>query len=1178
MFLRSTSLEYGGLIEGSESGTVKSDLRRTSARNWKARTKRNGEASFDGSDILGNKEGIQKLAIDQVRPFLRLSYSFSGRDFEKAYMRLPKWFRLVAVLRKENFLLAWDKHYWDGLRRKLPFSKLCALGLRDIFLELMRSFEDPMKLNYPIVLVFSLKSGAEANVSMLASRKEAPVFTYCKAAQNEKYLLFPRYYMNERGTWSGVGPIEAYRPSFNTVTRRDYRLDFLNVPWRSKAPLGVFYGALVTQSRMRLYEEYLRDPNTTTVRISDYPCQKFKDLGFPCLSNGTLPKMGRLSMEDQVKQYKYIINAEGLDGQCADRFPFLLTGGSVVLKQSSNFSEWWYPLLEPYKHFIPIASDWSDLSQKVKWLRSHDNFAEQIGLSARRLIQDHFSWKTSISFVHELILSYSNISNVQEADLRWVEKLGNQVQCYVTQEGQCWGNLYDYKVDDFQERRRRKKWRGRVAAAGVKVEGRPQTLPLHIDTWKFDLQLFLANVGSCMSALDFLANRELTALKANSEDHVLLTKVTAEVLSSAMRGDILFFGPKSNPLGSLVGELVERASNHPSCKGVGFQRGFLQAEMLSVSKYLKKRRSRVVLAILDRNCDSYFLSALRSALKEGAWIIVTDGGAVCSEQFDGIFVKASRGRSIFLNLSKRTTSNSSRDTPLPVTDKSFRLSLWSRAFSGIGHIGEVRMEVRALMNLIHADSSIQHVCEVGFNAGHSAAVILSSKKNVRLTSLDLGILSWSQGMRERIMELFPGRFEYIQGDSSSTLPEFARRAGPENLCDLFLVDGGHTYQRAIEDFRNALDVLRPGGYLFADDHSESFPGVIKAWEEIEQEQLIQTLRCERPSELSYGFNKGWCLGKYKPDEQKAVEKMKIHVATTQCGGDPSDLLELEVLVKSILISANPKELIILHLITDNKLSPTFGRMKRTVELAGHSLEVHNALLLEKGISLFKQCAMDRLALPSLLREESCVIYIDRDSIVLRSLSSLYARACSMKSTLLGAVPNASPWYPKWKHGLGNMGVTYVPQTGIQSGVLTMNLDLMRASDFEAEILSTAKTAPFTTLGDQDVLNYYFANRTEKIDLLDCMYNVRIFRGHTECDCASVSPQSLHHCLTYASVDDAVILHGNRRSFRGEAGAFSQIWRRILGIQVLQGKAKLLSYPSSSTYESTLAWYIEQVSN
>lgn len=124
------------------------------------------------------------------------------------------------------------------------------------------------------------------------------------------------------------------------MTPRDYRLDHMNGSWASKSSKAVFYGSLLSQSRKTLYEISLKQPQTVDVRLTDLPCRVFPNDNYPCVDNPDFKPAKWLSLEEQVARYKFVISASGVDEQCADRLPFLLTGNSVVLKQESPFQEW----------------------------------------------------------------------------------------------------------------------------------------------------------------------------------------------------------------------------------------------------------------------------------------------------------------------------------------------------------------------------------------------------------------------------------------------------------------------------------------------------------------------------------------------------------------------------------------------------------------------------------------------------------------------------------------------------------------------------------------------------------------------------------------------------------------------------------------------------------------------
>ena len=69
-------------------------------------------------------------------------------------------------------------------------------------------------------------------------------------------------------------------------------------------------------------------------------------------------------------QYKYQINIDGT--VAAYRLPYLLMGDAAVIKQESEYYEHFYHQLEPYKHYIPMQHDLSDIVELVQWAIDND--------------------------------------------------------------------------------------------------------------------------------------------------------------------------------------------------------------------------------------------------------------------------------------------------------------------------------------------------------------------------------------------------------------------------------------------------------------------------------------------------------------------------------------------------------------------------------------------------------------------------------------------------------------------------------------------------------------------------------------------------------------------------------------------------------------------------------------
>jgi len=121
--------------------------------------------------------------------------------------------------------------------------------------------------------------------------------------------------------------------------------------------------------------------------------------------------------------------------------------------------------------------------------------------------------------------------------------------------------------------------------------------------------------------------------------------------------------------------------------------------------------------------------------------------------------------------------------------------------------------------------AIENICEIGFNAGHSTMLMLlgRGKTPLNFTIFDIGHHSYTKPCYEYIKTKFSFvNFEYIEGDSTSTMPEWILNH-PELVYkyDVIHVDGGHSEHCISNDMKNADLLLKKDGIMIIDDtHDE----------------------------------------------------------------------------------------------------------------------------------------------------------------------------------------------------------------------------------------------------------------------------------------------------------------------------------------------------------------------
>ncbi|NXT05938.1 KDEL2 protein, partial [Prunella fulvescens] len=152
--------------------------------------------------------------------------------------------------------------------------------------------------------------------------------------------------------------------------------------WENKTEQALFRGRDSREERLHLVKLSKENPELLDAGITGYFFfrEKEKELG----------KAQLMGFFDFFK-YKYQVNVDGT--VAAYRFPYLLLGDSLVLKQDSQYYEHFYIGLKPWKHYVPVKRNLEDLLEKIKWAKENDEEARKIAkegqLMARELLQPH---------------------------------------------------------------------------------------------------------------------------------------------------------------------------------------------------------------------------------------------------------------------------------------------------------------------------------------------------------------------------------------------------------------------------------------------------------------------------------------------------------------------------------------------------------------------------------------------------------------------------------------------------------------------------------------------------------------------------------------------------------------------------------------------------------------------
>ncbi|XP_012285005.1 KDEL motif-containing protein 1 [Orussus abietinus] len=195
-----------------------------------------------------------------------------------------------------------------------------------------------------------------------------PVFSWC-GSDNTIDIVMPTYDITESSI-ENMGRV---------------MLDMLSVqsnvktPWDSKIDKVFWRGRDSRRERLDLIDIARKHPDLINASITNFFF--FRD---------EMDKYGpgekHISLFEFFK-YKYQLNIDG--SVAAYRFPYLLAGGSLVLKQDSEYYEFFYKQLERNKHYVPVKKDLSDLVEKITWAREHDEEAFAISRAGQSFTRDN---------------------------------------------------------------------------------------------------------------------------------------------------------------------------------------------------------------------------------------------------------------------------------------------------------------------------------------------------------------------------------------------------------------------------------------------------------------------------------------------------------------------------------------------------------------------------------------------------------------------------------------------------------------------------------------------------------------------------------------------------------------------------------------------------------------------
>ena len=90
----------------------------------------------------------------------------------------------------------------------------------------------------------------------------------------------------------------------------------------------------------------------------------------------------------EFARYRYLLDVGGVSGTTWSALRAKLLSGSLVFKVELEWQDWWHAHLQPFRDYLPVSVDLSDLHERFRWAEAHPAAAERIARSGARVAAD----------------------------------------------------------------------------------------------------------------------------------------------------------------------------------------------------------------------------------------------------------------------------------------------------------------------------------------------------------------------------------------------------------------------------------------------------------------------------------------------------------------------------------------------------------------------------------------------------------------------------------------------------------------------------------------------------------------------------------------------------------------------------------------------------------------------
>jgi hypothetical protein len=231
--------------------------------------------------------------------------------------------------------------------------------------------------------------------------RNAPIFVSAKNRFCDRVILFVDWYYHikdEKGGWNGlIASINTHQETW---------------PWNRKKAKLFWRGANTDGYYTK--QNWTEHPRGRIVYLAQH-AKELIDAAFHQICPERSDKYFRketptkpfVTVVDHLA-YKYQLLVDGVT--CT--YPgtqWRLLSGCATFKQESDDVMWFFPLLEPWVHYIPVKQNLSDVFEKLLWAQKNDAWAHQIAQNARTFALNNIMPEHILLYCAKTLLKYASL-------------------------------------------------------------------------------------------------------------------------------------------------------------------------------------------------------------------------------------------------------------------------------------------------------------------------------------------------------------------------------------------------------------------------------------------------------------------------------------------------------------------------------------------------------------------------------------------------------------------------------------------------------------------------------------------------------------------------------------------------------------------------------------------------